>query len=204
MTARQEVSKFLCNRAIQLREEGRLREAIEAIDGAERFDPINPACDELGYDLALSLGSARLGARVTLSHIGIPADEVIVSPTPTDTRSPTTPLTASICSWALPSVPVAARTPETPRPVHRPNSISAASNGHHPLQPTRPTPFDHLHKQPQPGRHGPLPPRPPMAPNPFTLPKLSPVRHVPPLVRPMPGVPGTISEPTQHNKEHPT
>lgn len=44
LTPRQEVSKFLCSRAIQLRDEGRHREALEAIDAAGRFEPTNPAC----------------------------------------------------------------------------------------------------------------------------------------------------------------
>jgi len=47
MTPRQEVSKFLCNRAILLREIGRHGDALDAIDAAERFNPINPACEEI-------------------------------------------------------------------------------------------------------------------------------------------------------------
>jgi hypothetical protein len=47
MTPKQEVSKFLCNRAIVLRDIGRFGEALQAIDAAERFNPINPACVEI-------------------------------------------------------------------------------------------------------------------------------------------------------------
>jgi hypothetical protein len=51
LTPRQEVSKFLCNRAIQLRDEGRPREALEAIETAGRFEPTNPACDDIEFEI---------------------------------------------------------------------------------------------------------------------------------------------------------
>lgn len=51
MTPQQEVSKFLCNRAIALRDSGRCAEALEAIDAAERFNSINPACAELRFSI---------------------------------------------------------------------------------------------------------------------------------------------------------
>lgn len=47
LTPKQEVSKFLCNRAILLRELGRCDEALQAIAAAERFNPTNPACSEI-------------------------------------------------------------------------------------------------------------------------------------------------------------
>jgi hypothetical protein len=47
MTPRQEVSKFLCNRAILLRHEQRFQEALRALGAAERFDPDNPAPAEI-------------------------------------------------------------------------------------------------------------------------------------------------------------
>jgi hypothetical protein len=47
MTPKQEASKFLCNRAIVLRDSGRFGESLQAIDAAERFNPINPACAEI-------------------------------------------------------------------------------------------------------------------------------------------------------------
>ena len=56
MTARQEVSKFLCNRALCLREEKRYQEALQAIDVAEQFDPINPVCGDIGYDICVKMG----------------------------------------------------------------------------------------------------------------------------------------------------
>jgi hypothetical protein len=51
MTPRQEASKFLCNRAILLRDTGRCREAMEAVNAAERFNPVNPACDEIRFSI---------------------------------------------------------------------------------------------------------------------------------------------------------
>jgi len=47
MTPKQEVSKFLCNRAIMLRDERRFEEALQALGAAERFDPVNPAPNEI-------------------------------------------------------------------------------------------------------------------------------------------------------------
>jgi hypothetical protein len=51
MTPKQEVSKFLCNRAIMLDDVGRHGEALQAIDAAERFNPINPACAEIRHSI---------------------------------------------------------------------------------------------------------------------------------------------------------
>ena len=51
MTPRQEVSKFLCNRALLLRELGRFQEGLEAVAAAERYDPINPACAEIALHI---------------------------------------------------------------------------------------------------------------------------------------------------------
>jgi hypothetical protein len=51
MTPKQEVSKFLCNRAILLRDTGRCGEALQAILAAERFNPINPACADIGLTI---------------------------------------------------------------------------------------------------------------------------------------------------------
>jgi hypothetical protein len=56
LTPRKETSKFLCNRALMLRDAGRHDEALKALDAAERFDPINPACldirDSVEYAMA--------------------------------------------------------------------------------------------------------------------------------------------------------
>ncbi len=54
MTPKQEVSKFLCNRAMLLRNIGRFDEAFQAVEAAERFNPINPAC------WAIQLGSMQV------------------------------------------------------------------------------------------------------------------------------------------------
>ena len=51
MTPMQEVSKFLCNRALLLGEIGRYDEAFQVIDAAERFNPINPACGEIRFTI---------------------------------------------------------------------------------------------------------------------------------------------------------
>lgn len=51
MTPKQEASKFLCNRAILLRDMQRFDEAFLAIDAAERFNPINPACESIRLDI---------------------------------------------------------------------------------------------------------------------------------------------------------
>jgi hypothetical protein len=51
MTPRQEVSKFLCNRAMVLRDGRRFQDAITSIDAAERFDPVNPACTDIRFDV---------------------------------------------------------------------------------------------------------------------------------------------------------
>lgn len=51
MTAKQEVSKFLCNRAIMLSNLGRTRETAESLDAAERFNPSNPAVSALWHNL---------------------------------------------------------------------------------------------------------------------------------------------------------
>jgi hypothetical protein len=47
MTPKEEVSKFLCNRGIFLRDIGTYGEALQAIDASERFNPVNPACVEI-------------------------------------------------------------------------------------------------------------------------------------------------------------
>lgn len=56
LTPRKEVSKFLCNRALVLREAGRCDEALEALDAAERFDPINPACPDILVSVLVQMG----------------------------------------------------------------------------------------------------------------------------------------------------
>jgi hypothetical protein len=51
LTPKEEVSKFLCNRAILLRNIGRLDEALESVLSAERFNPINPAVPDIGMSI---------------------------------------------------------------------------------------------------------------------------------------------------------
>jgi hypothetical protein len=55
MTPKQEVSKFLCNRALLLRNIGRFGEALQAIDAAARFNPINPACGDIRLDILIQM-----------------------------------------------------------------------------------------------------------------------------------------------------
>lgn len=51
LTPKKEVSKFLCNRVLMLRDFRRFDEALQAIDAAQRFDPINPACSDIRRDI---------------------------------------------------------------------------------------------------------------------------------------------------------
>ncbi|HEV2293551.1 MAG TPA: transglutaminase family protein [Tepidisphaeraceae bacterium] len=60
MTLRQEVSKFLCNRAIMLRETGRYDEGFQTLDAAERFDPVNPACADIRFNILERTGQSAL------------------------------------------------------------------------------------------------------------------------------------------------
>ena len=55
LTPRKEASKFLCNRALLLRDVGRHREAIEALDAAGRFDPINPAVADIHHSVEYAM-----------------------------------------------------------------------------------------------------------------------------------------------------
>jgi hypothetical protein len=63
LSPRQEVSKFLCNRALILRDTKRYPEALEAIRAAERFDPINPACADIHLSIELSMVGSRASSR---------------------------------------------------------------------------------------------------------------------------------------------
>lgn len=64
LTPQKEASKFLCNRALVLRECERYEEALEALGAAERFDPMNPAVEpirrhtQIEYDMRRHLTSA--------------------------------------------------------------------------------------------------------------------------------------------------
>ncbi|MCY2952993.1 MAG: hypothetical protein NTU53_13610 [Planctomycetota bacterium] len=85
MTPRQEVSKFLCNRALILREIGRFPEALHALQAAARFDPINPACPDIrshiqqkttgGVDAPQAAASLSQSARAFLaSPLALPIE----------------------------------------------------------------------------------------------------------------------------------
>jgi hypothetical protein len=71
LTPAKEASKFLCNRAILLREVGRHPEALAALAAAERFDPINPACP----DIRLSVEYAMAKGLIPSPHPGAGAGE---------------------------------------------------------------------------------------------------------------------------------
>jgi hypothetical protein len=58
LTPMQEVSKFLCNRTLVLRDTERFEEGLEAIAAAERFDPTNPACAQIAMNI-LDMMTAR-------------------------------------------------------------------------------------------------------------------------------------------------
>jgi hypothetical protein len=60
LTPKQEVSKFLCNRAILLRDIQRYDEALQALDAAERFNPTNPACPEIHFSVVQQMGHGWL------------------------------------------------------------------------------------------------------------------------------------------------
>ena len=64
LTPRKEVSKFLCNRALMLRDIGRHREALEALDAAARFDPINPAVADIHNSVEYAMAGGDLRARL--------------------------------------------------------------------------------------------------------------------------------------------
>ena len=81
MSPRQEVSKFLCNRALQLRSEGRHREALDAIDAAERFEPTNPACGSIEFSILQEMPS-RLFAIPYATATAAPLGDVGPAPSP--------------------------------------------------------------------------------------------------------------------------
>jgi tetratricopeptide (TPR) repeat protein len=69
MNPKQEVSKFLCNRANFLRDIGRYDEALEAIDAAERFNPINPACLSIRVDILDKMQDQRDSEPITTASM---------------------------------------------------------------------------------------------------------------------------------------
>jgi hypothetical protein len=71
MTPKQEVSKFLCNRALLLRDEKRFKEALQALDAAERFDPGNPAPS----DIRCHIDQLTLGGKIGFSFHKSPSAE---------------------------------------------------------------------------------------------------------------------------------
>ncbi len=64
MTPKQVVSKYLCNRAIVLRDVGRYPEAMKALEAAERFDRKNPAISELYQSVQYGMASGEVWALV--------------------------------------------------------------------------------------------------------------------------------------------
>jgi hypothetical protein len=65
LTPKKEVSKFLCNRALMLRDIGRYEEAFQALKSAERFDPINPACSEIWFSVEYAMNGGNVPALLT-------------------------------------------------------------------------------------------------------------------------------------------
>ncbi len=59
MNATQEVSKFLCNRAIMLCDAERFDEAMQSIEASQRFDPINPACRHIALNIVDQMQQTR-------------------------------------------------------------------------------------------------------------------------------------------------
>ncbi len=58
MNAEQEISKFLCNRALILRDVGRSDEAMMSVEVAYGIDPINPACFDIMQDVSMRTAMA--------------------------------------------------------------------------------------------------------------------------------------------------
>jgi len=76
-----EVSKFLCNRALVLCECNRYVEAFEALNAAERFDPINPAVESIRWHTMAACDGSSIPAStlptvpsVAVSHELLPKD----------------------------------------------------------------------------------------------------------------------------------
>jgi hypothetical protein len=178
LAARREVSKFLWNRALQLHHASRYGEALDSLKAAARFDPLNPACEELAYHTLTKMGADRLGTTFDLNRI-INMDPIIV-PSPVD------------AAWAARRLPGPVTTFQRPHDSVVPPQVPAAHQPRgpiptiaHPKQPKAPTPFDHLHN------HGPQTHAPHV---PYLLPKLAPPR-VP--ARPI------MPQPSQPSKESP-
>lgn len=64
LTPRKEVSKFLCNRALMLRDTKRYHEAMEVIRAAERFDPVNPACADIEFSIQYGMTGGDVTALI--------------------------------------------------------------------------------------------------------------------------------------------
>ena len=84
LTPRKEVSKFLCNRALMLRDIGRYSEALEALDAAARFDPINPAVEDIGRSVEYAMAggdvAALIAGKVDPNFIGLTGSGPLVPP----------------------------------------------------------------------------------------------------------------------------
>ncbi len=78
-TPKREVSKFLCNRALMLRDFKRWKEAMQAIEAAGRFDPGNPALDDIRYSIEFGVDGGDVRELVENSgpdFVGSPRDPV--------------------------------------------------------------------------------------------------------------------------------
>jgi len=103
LTPRQEVSKFLCNRSIMLANLGRFEEALQAVDAAERFNPVNPACWAI-RDEVLSRVPASRGCSMTTVWQPIPAGHPTTSEYTTFAGHPGPPIPVVSPVSPLPSV----------------------------------------------------------------------------------------------------
>ncbi len=75
MTAEQEVSKFLCNRALLLHGVGRSEEALMSVEVAQGVDPGNPACFDIVREISM-----RTSQRVAVVPVPVPVKPSQVTP----------------------------------------------------------------------------------------------------------------------------
>jgi hypothetical protein len=90
LTAKQEVSKFLCHRAILLRDETHYDEALDAIRCAGRFDPRNPACSDISFEI-----EQRMLEKQSVAIFGEPREFPQFAPVPSVMPSGNFPVTIS-------------------------------------------------------------------------------------------------------------
>jgi hypothetical protein len=82
LSPRTEVSKFLCNRAMMLRDTKRYSEAVETVSTAERFDSMNPACADIEYSIQYGQTGGDMYAQISGKASPIIQDQKVASAQP--------------------------------------------------------------------------------------------------------------------------